>query len=72
MEESLITVPFSRLSKDKYLMLEVLLYVKYHNACRLMFILSKGSRWFLKDNFINIRNGFINDGYIEDIISDSR
>jgi hypothetical protein len=69
MEESLLTVPFSRLSKDKYLMLEVMLYVKYNYACRFMFSLSKGSRCFLIENFITIRNEFINDGYIDDIIS---
>ncbi len=69
MEVSLLTVPFCRLSKDKFLTLKVMLYVKYHNACRFMFNLSKGSRCFLKENFITIRNEFINDGYIEDIIS---
>ena len=69
MEESLLTVPFSRLSKDNYLTLEVMLYVKYSKACLLMFTLSKGSRCFIIENFITIRNEFINDGYIEDIIS---
>ncbi len=69
MEGSLLIVPFTRLSKDKYLTLEILLYVKYSDACRFMFSLSKGSRCFLIENFITIRNEFINDGYIEDIIS---
>ena len=62
MEESLISFPFHMLRNDKYLTLEIMMYVKFSHACKFMFALSKGSRSFLKDNYVAINNGFINDG----------
>ncbi len=68
MEETLTTLPFRRLRCDMYLIIEVLINVKYSHAFKFMFNLNKESRSFLQDNYIAFENGFVNDGYIKDAI----
>ena len=63
MEASLIKLPFQKLRYDKYLILEIMMYVDdYKEAWKFMFILNKASRTFLETNASTIYNGFINDG----------
>jgi len=63
MEASLSTLPFQKLRYDKYLILEIMMYVDdYKEAWKFMFILNKASRTFLETNASTIYNGFNNEG----------
>jgi hypothetical protein len=44
------------------------MHVEYQEACKFMFAVNKEARSFLLNNFITIRNGFINDGLIPYVI----
>lgn len=70
MEEPAHTFPFLKLVRDKYLTLEVLMYLEYSDACKFMFSVNKAGRIFLETHLSIIRNGFINDGLIEYKIED--
>ena len=56
------TFPLRKL--DKYLALEAMMHVEYQQAYKFIFSLNNDSRSFLQNNFITIRNGFINCGLI--------
>ena len=62
--ESLSNLPFSKIRFGKYLTLEVMMYVEHPEVYRFMFTLSREARAFLENNFITVRNGFINEGLI--------
>ncbi len=64
MVESLSEFPLRKLRFDPYLILEVILLVDYEQVEIFMFSLNKQTRSFLKDNFIIIRNGFVNEGLV--------
>ena len=64
MEKSANNFPFPKLDNDKYLTLDLMMHVDYHQACKFMFALNNAGRSFLLNNFITIRNGFINDGLV--------
>lgn len=55
---------FRKLRFRKYLILEVMMNVERQEVLNFMFTANKASRAFLKQNFIAIRNGFINEGLI--------
>ena len=56
--------PFHKLKQEKYLIIEVIMYLKHGEASKFMFSLNKESRKFLEDNFITIHNGFENEGLL--------
>jgi hypothetical protein len=56
--------PLLKLRHDTYLTLDVMMHVDYQEACKFMFAVNKEGRLFLHNNFIAIRNGFINGGLI--------
>ena len=64
MVESLSEFPFRKLRYETYLTLDVMMYVDRADVCNFMFSLNKEARKFLQDNFITVRNGFVNDGLI--------
>jgi hypothetical protein len=64
MVESLNEFPFRKLRYETYLTLDVMMYVDRADVCKFMFTLNKEARKFLQDNFITVRNGFVNDGLI--------
>ena len=64
MVESVSDFPFPRLKDDKYLTLEVLMYVDIQEAYNFMFSVNMESRTFLEKNFITLQNGFINEGLV--------
>ena len=64
MEESLCNFAFYNLRYDKYLALEIMMYIEIPDGYKFMFNLNKDSRLFLQQNFITLRNGFINEGLI--------
>ena len=41
-----------------------MMYVDHPDVYKFMFTLNKEARKLLQDNFITVRNGFINDGLI--------
>ena len=64
MVESHSEFPFRKLRYEKYLTLDVMMYVDCADVYKFMFTLNKEARKLLQDNFITVRNGFINDGLI--------
>ena len=64
MEEALSDFPFRKLSFDKYLILEALMYIEQQDVYNFMFSVNKETRAFIQTNFIAIRNGFVNEGLI--------
>ena len=46
--------PFHKLKHEKYLMIEVIMYLKHGEASKFMFSLNKESRKFLEDNLRNL------------------
>jgi hypothetical protein len=64
MVESVSVFPLPKLRYDIFLTLDVMMHIKYQDAYNFMFAVNKQGRKFLKNNFITIRNGFINDGLI--------
>ena len=65
MVETVSSFPFQRIRYDKFLILDVMMNVKYQESYNFMFGVNKEARLFLQNNFISIRNGFINDGLIQ-------
>jgi hypothetical protein len=64
MEDSKSVFPFRLLRHDLYLTLEVLMYVEHPEVLNKLFSVSSETRSFIENNFISIRNGFINEGLI--------
>lgn len=64
MEDSASVFLFRKLSSEKYLTLEVILYVEYPDSLRFMFAVNKETRIFIEHNMIAIKNDFINEGLI--------
>ena len=64
MVESLSDFPFRKLRDEKYLTLELMLYIEHPEVLQFMFSVNKETRKFLESNFITIRNGFVNEGLI--------
>ena len=64
MVESPSNFPFRKLRYDKYLTLDVMTHVEHQEVLKFMFSLNKEARTFLQNNFLTIRNEFINDGLI--------
>ena len=56
--------PLSKLRHYTYLTIDVMMHIDYQEAIKFMFTVNKEGRSFLHNNFIAIRNGFINDGLI--------
>lgn len=49
---------------EKYMTLEVLMYVEYPEVYEFMFAVNKQMRAFLKLNYISLCSGFTNEGLI--------
>jgi hypothetical protein len=64
MVESLNEFPFRKLRYEKFLTLDVMMYVDRPEVYKFMFTLNKEARKFLQENFITIINGFVNEGLI--------
>jgi hypothetical protein len=64
MEESVSDFPFSKLRHHKYLTLDVMMYVDHQQVFEFMFACNKKARAFLQHNYLTIRNGFVNNGFI--------
>jgi hypothetical protein len=64
MVESLSDFPFRKLRDEKFLALELILYIEHPEMLQFMFSVNKDTRKFLESNFIAIRNGFFNEGLI--------
>ena len=64
MVESFNDFPFRKLRDEKYLLLELMLYIEHSEVLQFMFSVNKETRKFLESNFITIRNGFVNEGLI--------
>ena len=64
MVESVSDFPFSKLRYCKYLTLDVMMYVEHQQVLQFMFACNKQARTFLQNNYITVRNGFVNDGLI--------
>ena len=56
--------PLPKLRHDAYLVLDVLMHIEYEEATEFIFSINKEGKSFLQNNFITIRNGFINNGLI--------
>ena len=65
MEESVLQSTFYKLRYDKYLTLDVLLYIDYFDASEFLFSLNKDTRNFANENAFTIRNGYNNEGLIK-------
>ena len=64
MEKTVTSFPFHKLRYEKYLTLDVMMYVERSQALEFMFFVNKEARAFLHQHFISIQNGFINEGLI--------
>ena len=62
--ESASDFPLPKLRYYKYLILDVMMHVEYQYAYEFMFSLNTEARSFFCDNFITIRNEYINNGLI--------
>ena len=56
--------PFRKLYHDKYLTLDVMMYVEPQDVLKFMFTVNKETRAYLTQNSSTIQNGFINGGLI--------
>jgi hypothetical protein len=63
--ESESAFPFRKLRYYILLTLDVMMHVEQIYAYKFMFGLNKDARKFILDNFITVRNGFVNDGLID-------
>jgi hypothetical protein len=64
MVESRSNFPFRQLTVRKYLTLEVIMNIEYQEVLSYMFAVNKKTRSYILNNFLTIRNGFINAGVI--------
>ncbi len=65
MEESVSAFPFKKLIYDKFLTLEVMMFIDHQESYKFMFSVNKPMRIFFQQNIMTIQNGFINDGLID-------
>jgi hypothetical protein len=65
MEESVRAFPFRKLRYNKFLTLEVMMFIDHPEAYKFMFSVNKAMRIFFQQNIMTIQNGFINDGLID-------
>jgi hypothetical protein len=63
--ESQRALPFRKLSNDIYLTLEVLKYLEINEAATFMQSLNKHAREYISENFVTVKNAFVNEGLIE-------
>ena len=63
--ESASAFPFRKLVSNIYLTVDVMINIEHYDAYQFMFNLNKDAREFIKNNFIAVRNGFINEGLNE-------
>jgi len=63
--ESMSAFPFRKLRYEAYLILDVMMYIEHQEVYNFMFALNKETRKFLQQNFITVRNGFVNEGLID-------
>ena len=70
MEKTLSNFIFSKLRYEKFLTLEVMLYVEQQEIYNFMFTVSKETRSYLLLNFITVKNAFINEGLITHLLRD--
>ena len=64
MNASVTSFPFWKLRYDKYMTLDVLMYIDYREALQFMFAVSKQARLFLHSNIVPFINEFENEGLI--------
>ena len=64
--------PFRKLRHYTFTTLDVLMYVKYEDVCELVFKINKEARKYIVNNFITVRNGFINDGLIDIVFENDK
>ena len=64
MVESAGCFPFRKLYHDKFLILDVMMFVEHQDVLKFMFAVNKQTRAYLTQNFSTIQNGFINEGLI--------
>lgn len=65
MEESVSAFPFIKLRCNKFLTIEVMMFIDHQEAYKFMFSLNKAMRSFFQQNIMTIQSGFINDGLID-------
>ena len=63
--ESAGDFPFPKLRNFTFSTLDVLMYVDHQDAYKFMYNINKEGRQFIINNFITVRNGFVNDGLID-------
>lgn len=64
MEETVSDMPLWKLIYDKFLTIDVFMYVDREKVLKFMFAVNKEARRFLQKYFNNIQNGFVNEGLI--------
>ncbi len=60
--------PFQKLRYYTFVTLDVFNFVEHPKAYEFLFAVNKATRTYLENNFIIIRNGFINEGLIDNLI----
>jgi hypothetical protein len=64
MEDSASAFSFRKLIYEKYLTIEVMMYVEHLYSLEFMFAVNKETRTFIEHNMTAIKNGFVNEGLI--------
>jgi hypothetical protein len=54
MKTEVTTFPFRKLSDEKFIVVDIMMFLKYDYATEFMFNINKIMRKFIKDNFITI------------------
>ena len=62
MEEEVSVFPFKKLKYDKFLTLEIMMFLEYSEVLEFMFNINRASRNFIESNASTIINGYSNDG----------
>ena len=64
MEDSASAFSFRKLIYEKYLTIEVMMFVEHPYSLQFMFTVNKVTRTFIEHNMTVITNGFVNEGLI--------
>ena len=64
MVEPVSDFPFCKLRYKKGVIYNIMMHVEHQQVLQFMFTCNKQARTFLKQNYITVRNGFVNDGLI--------
>ncbi len=56
---------FRKLRLNKFVVLEIMMFVAHYDSLQFLFSVNKETRAFLSKNIITIQNGFKNEGLIE-------